>query len=167
MEIKILPQKDIKEFWKLQTEYLDKWTLDHLKTEYSKFPDLYVGCYEEGKLIGIAHGFIKGDIIILQGIAVKYDTWRKGIGTKILNFFEKQAKQTGKKIISVGSAEGFVEKFYLKNGYNPVEIQAKGEDHHIFAKEKVKDYDDGLKKKDKLRKKLNPKEVIFIMEKRI
>src|SRR3989338_2580258 len=103
MEIKVLPQKDLKNFWKIQVEYLDNWSFEYLKKEHSKYPNLYIGCYEDNKLIGIAYGFIKKEIIILQGIAVKHDIWRKGIGSKILNFFEKQAKHTGKKIISVGS----------------------------------------------------------------
>jgi len=167
MEIKVLPQKDLKNFWKIQVEYLDNWSFEYLKKEHSKYPNLYIGCYEDNKLIGIAYGFIKKEIIILQGIAVKHDIWRKGIGSKILNFFEKQAKHTGKKIISVGSAEGFVEKFYLKNGYEPVSIHAKGENHNLFAEKKVKNYEDGLKKREKLRKKYNPKEVIFIMDKKI
>ena len=155
-QIDIRPEKTfVRIFGCLQDEYLDKWSFDYLKKEYSKYPNLYVGCYEDDQLIGIAYGFIKGKIIILQGMAVKHNIWRKGIGSRILNFFEKQAKQTGMKIISVGSAEGFVE------------IRAKGEDHHLFAKEKVKDYEDGLKKKEKLRNKYNPHEVIFIMNKEI
>lgn len=167
MEIKVLPQKDLEAFWKLQTEYLDNWSFNHLKEEFSKYRDLYVGCYEENILIGIAYGFIKGEAVILQGVAVRHDIWRRGIGSKILTFFESQAKLTGRKTISVGSAEGFVEQFYLKNGYKPITIQAKDENHYLLAEEKVENYEDGLKKREELRKKLNPQEVIFIMNKKI
>ena len=167
MEVKILPKKDLKDFWEIQKEYLDKWNFDYLEEEYSRHPELYIGCYDGGKLIGIAYGFVRGNIVTLQGIAVVHENWRMGIGSKILKFFENMVKQTGKKTIGVGSAEGFVEKFYFKNGYRPVEIQAKDKQGKIIKKEKVESYEDGFRKKEKLKELTRPKEVIFIMEKNI
>lgn len=166
--VKVLPKEDLKDFWKIQKEYLDNYTFDYVKKNYAENKDLYIGCYVKGELAGIAYGSIKKDVVILQGIGVKHKYWRMGLGTKIIHFFHKQANKTGKKIVSVGSAEDDkVEKFYLKNGYKPVLIQAKGKNHFLYAEEKVRGYKTGLKKRDELRKKYNPKEVIFIMDKKL
>jgi len=83
---------------------------------------LYVGCYKQQELIGIAYGFVKKNAVILSGIAVKHEYWKKGIGTKLLSFFEKQAKKTEKKKISIGAANSPINVvgFYEKSGYKVV-----------------------------------------------
>lgn len=168
MKIKLLPKKDLKLFWKIQKKYLDKWTYSYLEVQYNLFSNLYIGCYDNNnKLIGLAYGFPKRNMIILQGICVLHKQWRSGLGTKILKYFEKQVKKTGKKIVSVGSAEGFVEKFYLSNGYLPVELQVKDKNYIVLHKEKVKDYIQGNIIREKLRKKYKPKEIIYIMNKKV
>jgi GNAT superfamily N-acetyltransferase len=150
-EVKVLPKEDLKIFWKIQKEYLDNYTFEDVKKNFAKNKDLYIGCYIKGELVGIAYGFIKKNLVILQGIGVKHKYWRKGLGTKIIKLFHKQAKKTGKKIVSVGSAaDDKVEKFYLKKGYKPVSVQAKGENHFLYAEEKVRGYKTGLKKREKL-----------------
>ncbi len=167
MKLKVLPKKDLKNFWEIQKEYSDKWDFDYLEEEYSRYSELYIGCYDGERLIGIAYGFVRGNIVTLQGIAVIHERWRRGIGTKILKFFENRVKLIGKKTVGVGSAEGFVEKFYLKCGYRPVEIQAKDKWGKIVKKERVESYEDGIRKREKLKKLTHPKEIIFIMEKNI
>ncbi len=72
-----------------------------------------------------------------------------------------------KSIISLGSGEGFAEQFYLKNGYKPLEIKAKSADSIVLAKERVRDYSDGIVKRERLRRELKPNEVIFIMQKEL
>ena len=46
------------------------------------------------------------------------------VGSKLLELFEKQVKKRGKKIIDVVSASN-VDKFYMKNGYNPYKLWVK------------------------------------------
>lgn len=122
MKIKLIPKEDLKDFWQIQKQYLEKHTFDYVKKDYSKNKNLYVGCYKGQKLIGIAHGFVKKNMIILSGIAVKHKYWKKSIGKKLLNFFEKQAKKTGKRKISIGAANfpTDVVGFYEKSGYKVV-----------------------------------------------
>ncbi|CAF1575272.1 unnamed protein product [Didymodactylos carnosus] len=58
--------------------------------------------------------------ITLQGIAVLYKYWRYGIGSRLLEFFETKVDRIK---ITVGTAsDEFVEQFYLKNGYKPVQF---------------------------------------------
>ena len=122
MQIKLIPEKDLKDFWEIQKQYLKKHTFDYVKKDYFKNKNLYIGCYHEEKLIGIAYGSVKKDMVILNGIAVKHEFWKKGISKKLLSFFEKQAKKTGKKKISVGAANFPINVvgFYEKLGYKVV-----------------------------------------------
>jgi len=41
----------------------------------------------------------------------------------LLAFFEAQIAALGYASISLGSADGYVERFYIKNGYTPVELK--------------------------------------------
>lgn len=58
-----------------------------------------------------------------------------------------------------------VEAFYLKNGFSPVALVAKGRNGEEFKRVSISDYDSGLSKKQELNKKYHPHEVIFIFEK--
>jgi len=167
VEFKVLSSNDLEAFRAIQSEYLDQWSMDFLKEQFTKFPNLYVGVFVRSKkLVGIAYGSVnEDDSITLQGIAVKYSLWRKGIGSRLLSFFEEQVRKTGRHRISLGSGEGFAEQFYLKNGYTPLEIKAKSEDGRVLATERIRDYSDGVIRREHLRQELKPKEVIFIMEK--
>jgi len=122
MEIKLIPKEDLRDFWKIQKQYLKKYSFDCVRKDYSKNKNLYVGCYKQQELIGIAHGFVKKNMVILSGIAVKHEYWKKGIGAKLLSFFEKQAKKTGKKKITIGAANFPIDVvgFYEKSGYKVV-----------------------------------------------
>ena len=155
-------------FHSIQREYLENWTFDYLRNQFQKQPDLYVGSFLEGRgLVGIAYGVVNEEkSAVLQGIAVRYSLWRKGIGSRLLRFFEEWVRKKGCRSVSLGSGEGPAEQFYLKNGYRPIEIKAKSEDGRVLSKENVYDYSDGLRKRELLRSNLKPKEVIFIMEKK-
>ena len=55
---------------------------------------------------------------------------RKGIGSKLISQFEEAVKRKGYNQIGLGSADDLkVEHFYLKNGFQPFELVAKGENH--------------------------------------
>lgn len=52
-------------------------------------------------------------------MAVLENYRNKGVGEKLLSFFEKQAKKLNKKYIELGALDS-AEKFYLKNNYKPL-----------------------------------------------
>lgn len=133
---------------------------------------MYLGAFDKGKLLGIVYGHpLKRDksIMNLQGIAVDLDNGsaRKGIGSQLIKEFENVVKMRNIKRVNVGSADDLnVENFYLKNGYKPIELVAKGRGKE-FERVKVNDYESGKIKKEELRKKYNPEEVIFIFDKEL
>ena len=59
----------------------------------------------------------------MDGIAIVEPHNGVGRGGKLLAFFEKQVGSLGYGSISLGSADGYVERFYLKNGYRAVELK--------------------------------------------
>jgi len=124
IEYRIISTNDLESFKEIQSEYLDKWTADFLKEQFSKSPNLYVGSFLEKKLVGIAYGSInKENSAVLNGIAVKYALSRNGIGSRLLGFFEEQVRKTGSRRIGLGSGEGFAEQFYLKMDTNPWKLK--------------------------------------------
>lgn len=148
---KKIPKGDLARAYKMQKDYTGyKGSFAEFREKYRKCPDLFAGCYIKQNLIGICHGFKRGNLIILWAIAVYKKYAGKGIGSRLLKFFVKQVKKIGEKTlkrklrqnkfslsvhsskvlkkpmrkvgtmnISVASAEGYVEKFYLKNGFKP------------------------------------------------
>ncbi|MGN0164914.1 MAG: GNAT family N-acetyltransferase [Lachnospiraceae bacterium] len=63
----------------------------------------------------------------LDGIAVKEQYRRRGLGSLLLKKFESCASGYGFNRIGVGSAEGCAEEFYIRNGYAPKEYKVFGE----------------------------------------
>ena len=173
IKIRLIEKNDYHQAHKLQCEYLDEEVFENFVARIKHNPDLYFCALDKEKIIGVCYGQPShriNDAIQLQGIAInlgedkKYS--RKGIGTSMLSIFENAAKIKGYKKIDLGCADDEkVEKFYLKNGYHPYEIQAKGNNHFLFEKQSVSNYTSALNKKKILRKKYNPKEVILIMQK--
>ena len=92
----------------------------------TRYPDLFVACRMSVKTIGICYGWpaIKEGrdqgTICLQGIAVLGKFAGKGYGSRLLRFFEGQVERMGGHTVTLGSAGGFVDHFYIKNGYGPV-----------------------------------------------
>lgn len=187
MEIKKLPEKDLDEAYALDKKYVhEDSTLDEFKKFYQENPKLYVGCYEEGELIGLVYGSTKEDFVILNSIAVRGDYWRKGIGSKLLKKFEEQVKKLNATKISVVAAEGWVENFYLKNGFELVAffVQIKKnklpKDYKKFGYKIVKEKEDMDKKilfietkelstkdRETIRKKFNAEQVNYLFEKKL
>ncbi len=165
IKIKDLVETELDAFWKIQSKHLDAIPFDEIKKGYYDNSDLYICCYDTSEIRGIAYGSARGNLVILEGVAVVDKMLRKGLGSRLLICFEDKARRKGFGIVSVGSAEGYVEKFYIKNGYVPVEMHVKDEDHNIILKESVDSYEEGLRRREELRKKHTPKEIIFIMNK--
>ena len=43
----------------------------------------------------------------------------RGFGSRLLQYFDRQIERAGYTVCSLGSAGGYVEHFYIKNGYRP------------------------------------------------
>jgi peptidoglycan-N-acetylglucosamine deacetylase len=169
VQIKKIPKKDLKIFHKLKKQYgSGDEKFSKTKEIFENNPDLCVGCYLDNELIGETTGVKKGEYVNLDHICIKYECWGAGLGSKLLKFLEKQIKKGGIKILDVEVADNpKTELFYLKNDFKPYRIKAKGKNHFLYEELNVKNYEDGLKKKEILREKHNPKEVNFIMKKTI
>jgi len=186
LEFKTIPDKDLDEVIKLHREYVD----ENVKSEeimraYEKYSDLFVGCYHDGKLVGICIPDVLRGELYLKSMAVKHEYWRKGIGSKLLGLFEERLRGRGIKRISVGSAPiTWVERFYLKNGYKPVRIlvrlklsnpsrnynnadfeiaESRIEGNHKIIYINEKRYDPEIR--ERVRKVLNAEEALYIFEK--
>lgn len=129
---KPIPLTDYQAACDLYVEYLGSpESVAEFSELYQKHPALSVGCYRDGKLIGLCYGFPFTEkrpeaqgVMVLDGIAVIWDYWNRGYGTQLLQFWEAQVKQLpGYSQIGVGSAANIeTENFYLKNGYTPVQL---------------------------------------------
>ena len=82
-------------------------------------------CLARGEaLIGVAYAEPRTrDELCLQGIAVVHPYNTQGRGGALLRALEGEARRRGYAAVSVGSADGYVERFYRKNGYVPVELK--------------------------------------------
>jgi GNAT superfamily N-acetyltransferase len=82
----------------------------------------FVAVEDDGRVVGVCFGETRdGDSVTLAGIAVEASRWRLGIGTALLAAFEGASVRVRARRITVGSAEGFVERFYENKGYHPIE----------------------------------------------
>ena len=188
MKFKLIPEEDLSKTWKLLKEYVDeRIKLKEIKEIYSKFSKLFVSCYNKDELIGICIPGIFNKEIYIRGIAVKHEYWRRGIGSKLLNLFEQQLRDLVIRRITVPSADiDWVERFYLKNKYKPIQFLVKvkidklpkdykNKNFKIFSERKEDNYkifyikvnNYNPEQREKLKKIFNAEEVIYIMEKRL
>ena len=116
-------------FYRLVDEYLPDSDPIQLKHFYELFPKAFLVLLQEDEVIGVAFGWHRklqvpeDDSFVLNGIAVRYDHQRKGYGKHLLNAFEQAVKEYDAPSVSVGSAGGYVEKFYIDCGYIPTEYK--------------------------------------------
>ena len=117
MIIKQINRTDLPIVYNFQKQYTNEQNsyLYWLK-KYNKRPELFIGCYQGEKIIGICVGRTRGHRIILTSIAVDKHHQRKGIGKTLMNHFEKQARMIGKKAVGVAAYYNVIE-FYKKLGY--------------------------------------------------
>lgn len=157
---------------------------------YETNADLFVGIFDRTALVGICYGMNwprQPGSVVLEGIATRYDYWRSGAGSQLIQFFEAQVKRRGQQRITVGVAADLkTENFYLKNGYLPTrlcakvprrelpptytqlgyhfcEVREEGADVVLYVATTVRDKQQQARLKDDL----GAQEVIFIMEKAV
>lgn len=173
IQIRRIEQKDYKNAQAFQCEYLDQESMPRFEHRVADNPDLYLVAVDGDELIGVCYGQPSRKnpaAIQLQGIAVNLDHTkgyaRTGIGSRLIRAFENVVQRCGFQKIDLGSADDVkVERFYVKNGFQPIELVAKGPNHHEFERIEVDSFEQGNRLKDQLRSKYNPEEVIYIFEK--
>lgn len=175
IRIRAIKEADYLSAYGFQNEYLDQEDYPGFIRRVEADPDFYIGAFLQEELVGICYGEPSKKCpgaVCLQGIAVTLDEKkglaRRGIGSLMLQRFEEIARDKGYNKISLGSADDAkVEKFYLKNGFHPCELVAKGSAYEEYARMHVDSYETGLKLKTELYHKYNPNEVIIIFEKKL
>lgn len=116
-------------FYEIAAEYLPGSREDTMRCRAVKYPKAFVLLMAGDEAAGIAFGWPRksdapeDDSFCLDGIAVKTPYWRKGYGSLLLAAFENAALEYGFPLVSVGSAGGYVEQFYISNGYLPAEYK--------------------------------------------
>lgn len=121
--VKIIPKADYATLESIAEEYLGQ-DLAELKTMYDKYPAAFAGYYIDNALVGCCYGQGGSDgYFTLNGIAIVYPYHAQGRGSKLLAFFENCVYKLGYIRIDLGSADGYVERFYLKNGYTPIALK--------------------------------------------
>ena len=120
--VKIIPEQDYDKMKQIVEEYLPG--TDDMTQYIEQFPSTIVGYYIHDELIGVCYGseFSQNEFSI-DGIAIVRPYNGVGRGGKLISLFEQNVSLLGYKKISVGSAGGYVEGFYMKNGYVPVELK--------------------------------------------
>ena len=135
MKYQLLTDKEFNDALLINQEYLSASKEDFTKW-FKKYPDLFVGAFDDEKLVGICYGheWTQEEYVILEGIATLYDYWRKGVGSELLKTFESQVEKQGKQYITVGCApDEKTEQFYLKNLYQPITLLAKIKKDNLSA----------------------------------
>jgi GNAT superfamily N-acetyltransferase len=116
--IKEIAPVDLEQFNSIVQEYLPGTSKDELYEMYHTHNSLFTGYYIENKLTGVCFGkSIDKDNFQLVGIAIIHPFNKQGRGGKLLKYFEDRVKIRGFTRISLGSADGYVEHFYLKNNF--------------------------------------------------
>jgi hypothetical protein len=113
---------ELKSAWSLSKRYTgNQFSFNKYKADFKKYPELFIGCFKGGKLIGEASGNPFGKFHVgLHSILVEEGFRDEGLGIKIIRFFEKNALKY-KSRVTVASGNNS-DGFYLKAGYKPIEI---------------------------------------------
>ncbi len=154
-----IKSKDYNSFIRIIEEYLPGNSENQIRKMYKKHKNTFVGYYLDETLIGICYGWprkeeaVKEHSFSIAGIAIIHPYNAQGRGAKLITYFEQKVIEMGYDTISVGSADGYVEKFYLKNGYIPTEYKVlrEGKETYVHPISSFKDYQD-LNKDEVIRK---------------
>lgn len=129
VEIVCLSEEISDGFYALAAEYLPDSNQGRMRERAEMFPKAFIALVTDGEVIGTAFGWERkidvpeDDSFVLNGIAVRSEFQKNGYGKLLLAEFEKAAKGYGAETVSMGSAGGYVEKFYIDCGYTPKEYK--------------------------------------------
>jgi GNAT superfamily N-acetyltransferase len=94
-----------------------------VRSWYEEVSSLFLFAVEEDEVIGVSTGRPRGERGVgVAGIGVRSDRRGEGIGTRLVRRFEEAARRIGTDRISVASAGGRVDEFYIDNGFEPEKI---------------------------------------------
>lgn len=116
-------------FYEIAAEYLPGSCEETMRRRAAQYPKAFVLLMAGDEAAGVAFGWPRkldapeDDSFCLDGIAVKAPFWRNGYGSMLLHTFEDAVREYGFPAVSVGSAGGYVEQFYISNGYLPAEYK--------------------------------------------
>lgn len=124
VDIRPVDESELADFRRLHNTYVGRnESLETVRQWHREHPELLVGAYDDGQLVGHCLGIPRsGDEVELNGIAVDQSHRRQGIGTALLSAFEDLVASLGFQRVSLGSAGGYVDEFYVQNGYSPDSI---------------------------------------------
>ncbi len=106
----------------LAAEFLGQSGADALTADFAAHPGLAIALTIDGTVAGVAFGHPDGaDGATLEGITVDYAHTAHGLGSLLLARFERAAADAGYRNVNLGSGGGYVEHFYVKNGYQQTE----------------------------------------------
>ena len=104
----------------LAQAYVPDWH-ERFRSVAATDPELaLVAVDSAGRIVGVCFGTPSNSTegeLTLDGIAVEADCWQNGIGSALLAEFERRVRDRGYASIGLGSAGGYVDAFYAKNGY--------------------------------------------------
>lgn len=135
-----LSEREKDEFFALAEEYLPGSSPDKMKSYSERFPKAFIALIKDGKVQGVAFGWLRSiehpedASFALDGIAVRCSHQKKGYGKLLLGTFEKAAAVYGAPSVSLGSAGGYVERFYINCGYTPIQYKIWENDAPVIEK---------------------------------
>lgn len=98
-------------------------SMETVHSWYEEVPSLFLFAVDGDAVIGVCTGRPQGDReASLAGIGVERNRRGEGIGTRLVERFEENAKEVGIKRLSVASAGGRVDDFYIDNGFRAEKI---------------------------------------------
>ena len=185
VDFRAISDRDVQRAIALDEEYVGIGE-DNLTESRAQHPDWLRGAYLGDELVGICCGSERPvGAVVLQSIAVMFKYWRNGIGSRLIQDFERTVFADGITKISLGSAaDRPTESFYLKNGYRATHVMLSVARDVVRARadrglpEPVKVVDDGHERRlsfpidgyapetrDELKASFAAREGIFIFEK--
>lgn len=130
VDVQRVPDSDFEAVYRMLCGRVGQRDRDDVRAWFRDEPDLFRGAYDDGALVGFAAGRTwtaagrdwRPDSVELVGIAVDDDYTRNGVGSRLLEAFESAAAAAGFDRVTLGSAGGYVDEFYLANGYEPESV---------------------------------------------
>lgn len=187
VEVRQVPKSDIEAVYRMRTDRVGDLPLETVREWHEEMPELFVGAYDGGELVGICIGREgPGEGVLLDAIAVSPSHVRRGIGSALLDAFEERAASLGYDRVGLGSAGGYVDEFYIANGYEPASVLVRLQSEDVPADYREMGYeiidernDDGTRKLyvgvdgydpefvEDVRDAFDDPDAIYIMEKRL
>lgn len=186
--IRSVPESDLDDFRYLHDRYVDREeSIETVRDWYRERSELFVGAYRNGDLVGHCLGLPRSAASVeLCGIGVAPPHRRRGIGTELLTAFEDRVASLEFERVTLGSAGGYVDEFYVRNGYSPESVLVRLDPDDSPDASRASEYeivsstiDDGVKKLyvavdrfdpaflAEVRDAFDDPEAIYVMDKRL